>query len=202
MANKLYNFSCDVSAGRLVGCSDALGGIQKIFLMTYNSALESLFSVGAGASNYEITDIGSSITVKQFDLRPNTASYNANITTSDENGTMFYEQVLEVAFTHIEAKDLNYINNLAQGRCQAWILEANNDVFLMGAKFCCTITGGSMTTGVQKADRSGWTLTFTAQEQINYMLVRTAGAGTAKFPFDGITTDANVTIDTGDYPTP
>ena len=90
MANKLYNFSCDVSAGRLVGCQSAIGGIQKIYLMSYVDELESYFTPEAGASLYEIKNINTAITVKQFDLRPNTASYNATITTSDENGTMFY----------------------------------------------------------------------------------------------------------------
>ena len=201
MANKLYNFSCDVSAGRLVGCQSAIGGIQKIYLMSYVDELESYFTPEAGASLYEIKNINTAITVKQFDLRPNTASYNATITTSDENGTMFYEQVLEVALAQINSKDLSYINNIAQGRCQAWVLDANNRTFLMGAKFGCTVTGGAMSTGQAKADRSGWTLTFTAQEQINYVLPESAGAGTTGFPFDGLdSTVGNVTINGGDYP--
>ena len=202
MANKLYKFGCDVQAGRLVGCQSAIGGIQKIFLMEYVDELESYFTPEAGASLYEIKDINTPITVKQFDLRPNTASYNATITTSDENGTMFYEQVLEVALAQIHSKDLSYVNNLAQGRCQAWVLDANNRTTLMGAKFGCTVTGGAMSTGTAKADRSGWTLTFTAQEQINYILPTSAGAGTAKFPFDGLdSTSGDITIDAGDYPT-
>ena len=115
---------------------------------------------------------------------------------------MFYEQVLEVALAQINSKDLSYINNIAQGRCQAWVLDANNRTFLMGAKFGCTVTGGAMSTGQAKVDRSGWTLTFTAQEQINYVLPESAGAGTTGFPFDGLdSTVGNVTINGGDYPT-
>jgi len=202
MANKLYNFSCEVGAGRMVGCQSAIGGIQKIYLMAYVDELESYFTPEAGASSYEIKDINTAITVYKFDLRPNTASYNATITTSDENGTMFYEQVLEVALAQIQSKDLSYINKIAQGRCQAWVLDANNRTILMGAKFGCTVTGGVLTTGQAKADRSGWTLTFTAQEQANYILPESAGAGETGFPFDGLdSTVANVTITAGDYPT-
>jgi len=203
MANKLYNFSCDVSAGRLVGCQSAIGGIQKIYLSSYDAEILNKFNFGSGASLYQLDEIKGAVTVKQFDLRPNTASYNATITTSDENGTMFYEQVLEVALAQINNKDLSYINNLAQGRCQAFVLDANDDVFLMGARFGCTVTGGAMSTGQAKADRSGWTLTFTAQEQINYMCKPTAGVGTAKYPFDAVTETGGgaFTINAGDYPT-
>ena len=58
-----------------------------------------------------------------------------------------------------------------------------------------------MSTGTAKADMSGFTLTFTAQETENYMLKETAGVGTAKYPFDGISTDGNVTITVGTTPT-
>lgn len=202
MANKLYNFSCDVGDGRLVGCADAIGGVQKVYLMTYDEGLLSKFTFSADASKRKIASITANITVHQYDLRPNTASYNANITTSDENGTSFFEQVLEVALAHIEPKDLNYLNNLIQGRCQIFVLDANDNLFLMGAKFGCTVTGGAMSTGTAKADRNGFTLTFTAQEQVNYMTI-SAGAGTSGFPFDGITDHGTyISIDTGDYPTP
>ena len=208
MANKLYNFSCEVAVGRLISCTDGLGGIQKVFLQTYNPSLLSQFEFNTGAEQYELMKLkDGTVAVKQFDLRPNTASYNATITTSDENGTMFYEQVLEVVFNKIQRKDMSYMNNLAQGRCQAWILDAMDNVFLMGARFGCTVTGGAYSTGLQKADRNGFTLTFTGQEQINYMCKATAGIGvdgavTENFPFDGVTEDGGTwDISVGTYPT-
>ena len=171
--------------------------------MTYDGDLLSQFEVGSGAEHYRLEELKTgTVTVKQFDLRPNTASYTANITTSDENGTMFYEQVLEVAFNNIEPKDLSYMNNLAQGRCQAWVLDAMDHVFLMGARFGCTVTGGSMTTGTAKGDRNGFNLTFTAQEQINYVCKKTAGVGTENYPFDGVTENTGTwDIGVGTYPT-
>ena len=76
MANKLYEFGCDVSEGRAVGCKDVIGGINKIFLLNYDADLLSKLTI----TSNEITDIDSAITIYQYDLRPNTATFNANFT--------------------------------------------------------------------------------------------------------------------------
>jgi len=195
--NKLYEFqACDVSEGRLVACKDVIGGIQKIFLTNYDEALLSKLTI----TSNEITDFGSAITVFQYDLRANTGTYNANFTSNDANGTTYYEQVLEVMLQKIVHEDIPNLDNILKGRCHVWVLDANDNVFLLGTRFGCTVTAGAMSTGTAKADMSGFTLTFTAQETENYMLKESAGVGTAKYPFDGIATDANVTITVGTTP--
>lgn len=193
--NKLYKFACNVSEGRLVACKDVIGGISKIFLMTYDEAFLGDLTI----SSNEITEIAAT-TVFQFDLRPNTASFNANFTSSDATGTTYYEQVLEVQLQKIVKEDIPNLDNILKGRCQVFILDGNDNVFLLGTRFGCSVTAGAMSTGTAKADLSGFTLTFTAQETENYIVKATAGVGTAKYPFDGIGTPANMTITVGTTP--
>ena len=193
--NKLYKFACNVSEGRLVACKDVIGGISKIFLMTYDEAFLGDLTI----SSNEITEIAAT-TVFQFDLRPNTASFNANFTSSDATGTTYYEQVLEVQLQKIVKEDIPNLDNILKGRCQVFILDGNDNVFLLGTRFGCSVTAGAMSTGTAKADLSGFTLTFTAQETENYIVKATAGVGTAKYPFDGIGTPANMTITAGTTP--
>ena len=195
MANKFYEFACNVSEGRLVACKDVIGGIRKIYLKTFDDAFLGDLTI----SSNEITEIAAT-TVYQYDLRANTATYNSNFTSSDANGTTYYEQVLEVQLQKIVKQDLPNLDNILKGRCQVFILDANDNVFLMGTRFGCTVTAGAMSTGTAKADLSGFTLTFTAQETENYIVKATAGVGTAKYPFDGIDTPANITITAGTTP--
>ena len=198
MANKLYNFACDINAGRLVGCKDVIGGIKKVFLMPYEETLVSKLTPN-GSNAYLIDDI-TAITVFQFDLRTNTCSYTANINSDDANGTTYFEQVLELQLQKIAPTDFLSTTILAQGRVQAFVTDANDNTFLMGTIFGCSVTGGSLQTGTAKADLSGFTITLTAQEEHNYILDKSAGPGTAKYPFDGLTTPANITITGGTYP--
>jgi|TARA_R100000479_G_scaffold75127_2_gene36446 hypothetical protein len=198
MANKLYNFACDINAGRLVGCKDVIGGIKKVFLMPYDETLVSKLTT-SGSNDYLIEEIAS-ITVYQFDLRTNTSSYTSNITSDDANGTTYFEQVLELQLQKIAPLDFPTITNLAQGRVQAFVTDANDNTFLMGTIFGCTVTGGSMQTGTAKADLSGFTITLTAQEEFNYILDKSAGQGTQYYPFDGLDNADNVTVTTGSYP--
>ena len=197
MANKLYEFGCDVSEGRLVGCKDVIGGINKIFLLNYDADLLSKLTI----TSNEITDIDSAVTLYQYDLRPNTATFNANFTSDDATGSTYYEQVLDVTLQKIVKEDIPHLDNILKGRCQVWVLDANDNVFLLGTRFGCSVTAGAMSTGTAKGDLSGFTLTFTSQETENYIVKATAGVGTDKYPFDAISTPGNVTITVGTTPT-
>ena len=196
MANKKYDFSCDLSSGRLVPCKDSIGGINKIYLLPYNETLFNKFTF----SDNEITEIGS-LTLFKYDLRANTSGYTSTFTTSDENGTSFYEQTLEAQLQKIVKEDLNALDILLKGRCQVFVLDANDNVFVMGTRFGCSVTAGAMTTGTGKADLSGFTLTFTAQETENYIVKKSSRKpAEASYPFDSITTPANITITSGTTP--
>tara|TARA_R100000655_G_scaffold348_13_gene1463 strand:- start:2714 stop:3313 length:600 start_codon:yes stop_codon:yes gene_type:complete len=197
--NKFYKFACDVTAGRLLGCKDVIGGINKIFLQAYDEDLINGLQFGSLALVNEIEDVPA-ITVFQYDLRQGTGSYTSNFTSDDATGTTYYEQVLEVTLQKIESEDLSQLDLILKGRCQVYVLDNNDNLFLLGTKYGCTVTAGAMSTGTAKGDLSGFTLTFTGQEQENFIFKPTAGVGTDKYPFDGVTTDANVTITAGTYP--
>ena len=194
--NKFYKFGCDVSEGRLLACKDSIGGLNKIYLMTYTDELIDKFSL----TGQEITEI-TAITIYKYDLRPNTGGLTINWLSDPATGTTYYEQVLEVTLQKIVREDLASLDNILKGRCQAFVLDANDNVFVLGTRFGCDITAGTMATGVGKADLSGFTLTFTGQETENYIVKKSGGLPAATgYPFDNIDTPANVTIEAGTTP--
>ena len=66
----------------------------------------------------------------------------------------------------------------------------------MGIEEGCYLTGGdTIATGAARTDLNGLTLEFTAMEKDPlYILPASAGASTAKFPFDGLTDETALTI--------
>tara|TARA_R110001583_G_scaffold51316_1_gene160306 strand:+ start:12876 stop:13469 length:594 start_codon:yes stop_codon:yes gene_type:complete len=196
MANKLYEFSCELNAGRLIPCKNSIGGLIKIFLMPYNETLFNKFTF----SDNEITEIGT-LTIFEYDLRPNSSSFTSTINSSPVNGTTFYEQTLEVSLNKIVKEDLSQLDKVIKGRCQVFVLDANDNVFVSGTRFGCDVTAGAMATGTAKADMSGFTLTFTAQETENYIVKKSSGnPAEASYPFDSIGTPGNITITPGTTP--
>tara|TARA_R110002020_G_scaffold201176_1_gene403709 strand:- start:23 stop:631 length:609 start_codon:yes stop_codon:yes gene_type:complete len=199
--NKKYNFACAVNDGRILDCKDAIGGIQTIYLNVYDADLLSKLSFGTSSLVNQITDITSTpdVATFKFDLRPNTSSYTATMTSDPVQGTTYYEQVLEVVLQKIHAEDLHHLDTILKGRVQAWVLDANDNVFLLGTRFGLDVTAGAMSTGTAKADMSGFTLTFTGQETENYEVIQSAGVGTTNYPFDGLSPNENITITAGTY---
>jgi hypothetical protein len=196
MANKLYKFACDVSQGRLVACKDSVGGISAIYLQTYDTELLSEIQL----SNNEITDLDA-ITLYKYDLRPNTGSFTSTFTGDPATGTSFYEQTLEVTFQKIVKEDLYQLNKILQGRVQIFVLDANDNVFLLGTRWGCDVSAGALTTGTAKSELSGFTLTFTGQEVENYIVAKSGGLpGSTSYPFDQIGSPENVTITAGTTP--
>ena len=71
-------------------------------------------------------------------------------------------------------------------------------MFLLGIDNGCYITGGTVITGTAKGDLTGYTIEWGAEERNALVeLPASAGAATAKYPFDGLTDEANLTITVG-----
>jgi len=92
----------------------------------------------------------------------------------------------------------NELRLMAYSRSQIFVQDANDNVFLLGIDNGCYVTGGSVITGTAKGDLNGYTIEWGAEE--NNALIQlpaSAGAATAKFPFDGLSDEANLTITSG-----
>jgi hypothetical protein len=60
------------------------------------------------------------------------------------------------------------------------------------------VSGGTVITGTAMGDQNGYTIEWAAQEKNALIqLAASAGPATAKYPFDGLTDEANLTITVG-----
>lgn len=150
--------ACDLTGGRLKPCKDAVGGIRQIHFVDFGD----LGTVSVG-SNDEVTDMTGTFTYHTYDVKGN-SSVETNIQTSLENGTTFFEQVLNVTLHKLTKEDNKELKLMAFGRPHVFVETFDGNLILLGRQHGAEVTGGTMVTGTAMGDLQGYTLTLTGNE--------------------------------------
>ena len=150
----------------------------------------------AGFANWSCC--GGTVTVFKYDLVPNLSSMTVTINSDNANGTTFFTQALSVTLQKIDHDMTNELRLMAYSRSQIFVQDTNDNVFLLGIDNGCHVSGGTVVTGTAKGDMTGYTIEWSAEEKNALIqLPASAGAATAKYPFDGLADEANLTITAG-----
>ncbi len=199
--------ACNLTRGLLVDCKDQIGGLKKIFFTqsycsdirasaTFNGT-NALQMDTAGFANWDIYG-GSTVNVFQYDLRPNLSSMTVNVNSDPATGTTFFEQTLSITLQKLSVAQTNELKLISYNRSQVFVLDNNDNVFLLGMDNGCDVSGGTAVSGAAKGDMTGFTLELRAEEKDPMIwLPATAGGGTAKYPFDGLSDEAALNIAVG-----
>lgn len=168
--------ACNISAGRLEGCKDSVGGLNAIYFVNFGE-------MGVLTITDETVTAIAAITPDAFkyDLR-GTSNFEQSLTSSRENGTTFAEQTLTVSLKKQDATTHKEVKLLAYGRPHVLIEDNNGVVWLMGEEFGSEMNA-TASTGASLGDKSGYELTFAAMEK-----------GFAKQYTGDISTDFAVTV--------
>ena len=195
--------ACDITRGRLIDCKDTIGGLKAIYIAkSYSNDVSASATINttemttAGFANWSCC--GGTVEVFKYDLVQNLSSLTVTINSDNANGTTFFTQELSVTLQKIDHDMTNELRLMAYSRSQIFVQDANDNVFLLGIDNGCHVSGGTVITGVGKGDLNGYTIEWSAEE--NNALIQlpaSAGAATAKYPFDGLTDEANLTITVG-----
>ena len=165
--------SCDISHGRLEPCKDVVGGLKNIYVLNYGQYDETDITYDT-ALGYEdvitaitLTPIAPALTsfIYKFELK-GTNSFETTITSSRENGTTFFEQVLSVQLKKQDGITHKQIKLLSYGRPNI-IVETNaGQYFIAGLLRGMDVTAGTISNGTALGDMNGYSLTFTGQEAV------------------------------------
>ena len=196
--------ACDITRGRLIDCKDSIGGLKAIYIAkSYSNNVSAVATINttemtnAGFATWS-SQSGGKTTVFKYDLVQNLSSLTVNINSDNANGTTFFEQTLSVVLQKIDHDMTNELRLMAYSRSQIFVQDSNDNVYLLGIDGGCYVTGGTVVTGTAKGDMSGYTIEWGAEEKNALIqLPASAGAATAKYPFDGLTDEANLTITVG-----
>ena len=157
--------TCDITSGFTLGCRDNTGGIANLYILS-----GSITSV-TDASEGLISGITGSGEFYKFELFRQTSDFSEAITSTPENGTVFYEQTLNAVFFKLQSSTRNQVKVLAQNPNLKVVVETNNGTvdgvgryWLLGEDRGMQLLSGTGATGTAFGDFNGYSLTFTGQE--------------------------------------
>ena len=169
--------ACLLTRSRAEACKDTVAGIKEIYFVDFG--LLGAYTLG---SSDEITNATSleNITAHKYLVKGNN-SFETTVNASRENGTVFFEQVLNITLKKLTKEDNKELKLLAAGRPHIFVVDHNDNVFLMGKDNGADVTAGTVSTGNALGDFNGYNLTFTAMEKLPPNFV-TVDATSATFP--------------------
>ena len=195
--------ACSITAARGIDCRDAIGGLKAIYFCS-DYCSDILAEATVSGTSYTITDAGfadwdivdTTVTVFKYDLVTDLSTFKSAVEADKATGSVMWNQTLDVVLQKVVAADLFQLGLISKNRAQIFVQDSNDNVYLMGITDGCYLTGGdSIATGTNRSDMNGLTLSFTAKEQAPlYIIPASAGPATAKYPFDGLADEADLTI--------
>jgi len=149
--------ACNVTSGRVLPCKAGYGGIKAAYFFDLDALGALTYTDGV------ITAIAGTPTVYEYDVK-NTSSLETAINSSRETGTTFYEQTLSLTLTYLDAPTQEQIKLIAWGRPSVAVEDYYGNMFIAGLENGMEMTGGTIGTGTQPGDLSGFTMTLVGQE--------------------------------------
>ena len=157
--------TCDITSGFTLGCRDNTGGIANLYILS--GSIDSVTDASEGL----ISGITGSGEFYKFELFRQTSDFTEAITSTPENGTVFYEQTLNAVFFKLQSSTRNQVKVLAQNPNLKVVVETNNGTvdgvgryWLLGEDRGMQLLSGTGATGTAFGDLNGYSLTFTGQE--------------------------------------
>ena len=183
--------ACDITAGRIEQCKDSVSGLKAMYLINYedlNSDSPTYVTYGTGDNVDEITDWipvddTTQLTLYKFELKSTANSFTTAINSSRDNGTTFFEQTLVAALKRQDVVTHKNVKLLAYGRPRIIVRTMTDQFFLMGLDQGADVSAGEISSGAALGDFNGYSLTFTAQEELpaNFLLASSEAALTTLF---------------------
>jgi hypothetical protein len=180
--------ACNITSGFTLACRDNSGGIKNIYILS--GSVSSVVEASEGL----ISAVSGSGVFYKFELTKNTGDFTETPTPSLENGTVFYDQIVNVAFHKLQSSIRNQVKVLAQNPDLKIVVETNNGVespytgrfFYVGRYRGATLSGGAATTGTAFGDANQYALTFQGLEPEPGDEIQTSD-GTLAVALSGIT---------------
>lgn len=153
--------SCALTQGYTLGCRDSVGGIKTVRFIEFENV------TGVAVVSGNATGITTSGSTKfwRYELPKQTSQFTETVTPSTENGTIFYQQDLQVVLNKMTAALRNELLLLGRNRLMAIVEDRNGNFWLLGRNNGLELSAGTSQTGTAMGDRNGYDVTFTALEE-------------------------------------
>ena len=159
--------ACNLTQGRLIDCRSNTGGISEVLIANFENV--QIGTVAAGV----ITAMTQTAATDfyRYNLEKENGSLIETQTGSLENGTNFYDSVLEFTTKNLTAAESQELTLLEQARLFVIIKTNNGKYWTVGAYFAADKLTGTSVTGMAFGDMSGYSYSITAKEAVRMLEV-------------------------------
>jgi hypothetical protein len=159
--------ACNLTQGRTIDCRNNTGGIEKIYIANFDDVTITTVAAGvltgltqAAATNFYI-----------YNMEKENASLVETHTGSLENGTNFYDSVLDFTTKNLTASESEELTLIDQARLFCIVKTNNNKYWTVGAYFAADKLTGTSVSGKSFGDMSGYSYSITAKEKVRMLEV-------------------------------
>jgi len=157
---------CLFTDGIAKGCRNNSGGLKRALIQNKSEITSFTPAIGGVTDEGAITAVVMESGAQFFEFIPNKMSSNwvENIQSNVQNGTIGYEQVLNLIFSKNEAAKRNQIKLLGQAETVVIVEDYNGKYFVLGEENGVELTGGNSGSGTALTDLNGWNVTLGGME--------------------------------------
>jgi hypothetical protein len=156
-----FSMSCALTQGYTLDCREGIGGLKEVYIMELANL----------SSSTELSGVITSITKAtgkrfwKYSLVRETSNAEETISGNEQNGTIFYDQTVNIVLNKRQASVRNEVMLLAKNFLVIIGVENSGKAFMYGKTQGLQLLTGKAETGVAWGDRNGYTLPFNGKEQ-------------------------------------
>ncbi len=156
---------CPYTSTYVLGCRDNIAGVQTVYLRAYSASTTYTYSSTESGTITGSTASNAGCPWYTIEQRMETANFiPGNGQHNIENGTNFWEQQLDLAFTKYQASLRTLVYALALSELDVIILTQNGTYIQMGEVNGANLTASNASVGKAFGDLNGATVTLLAKE--------------------------------------
>lgn len=185
--------ACELTTGRQLDCRDTVGGVKAVYFVQHADAAINGQNGGAGIepasgtiTDLDISGSGTGQELFKYELVRGMGSFTETITGNTDNGTIFFEQSVNIKLHKLSVADRNEIKLLSRNRLIVFVelnqinTSGKRVIIALGLENGLELNAGTNVSGVALGDMVGSDLTFNGQESYPHSLV----ADYTSVPFD------------------
>lgn len=152
---------CSLTQDFNLDCRDSIGGVKVVYLI----------EIGNISSVVDASGVVTTITkatgkvFRKYSLIRETSNFTDTLTISEQNGTVFAAQALEIIINKLQANTRNEIMLIARTNVAAVVGDNNGKYWLLGRENGLVLGAAAGASGTAWGDRNGYTLPFAGNER-------------------------------------
>ena len=156
--------ACLLEHGFLLACNEGVGGVKNIYIANWEYFASGITIDAATGIIDGLPGTAGSVDVFQYQPNRNTGALTVAPTANLENGTLYYEQTVELTLGKLDYVKKKELENMSKAKLIVFVQLYDNQIVCVGRTDGAFLTTGSYQSGKAKGDLNGYQITLTAQE--------------------------------------